>query len=126
METYAREHWASKGVEVVAYPSYTNAYVDVTAGRLDATFQEAQSAVEGFLDKPEGADYELAAMMLDDPILNKPIGRWWASARAIRSRPTWTRSSRPCWPTARSKAMEKIFRRRPDPLPRPVIPRHAA
>ncbi|MGB3836357.1 transporter substrate-binding domain-containing protein [Castellaniella sp.] len=73
METYARKYWAPKGVKVVSYPSYTNAYVDVTAGRLDATFQEAQSAVEGFLSKPEGADYELAQMTLDDPILNDPI-----------------------------------------------------
>lgn len=73
METYARKFWAPNGVTVVSYPSYTNAYVDVTAGRLDATFQEAQSAVEGFLEKPEGADYELADMTLDDPILNEPI-----------------------------------------------------
>ncbi|MFT0534142.1 transporter substrate-binding domain-containing protein [Castellaniella hirudinis] len=73
METYARKFWAPNGVNVVSYPSYTNAYVDVTAGRLDATFQEAQSAVEGFLEKPEGADYELADMTLDDPILNEPI-----------------------------------------------------
>ncbi|HEX7385706.1 MAG TPA: transporter substrate-binding domain-containing protein [Castellaniella sp.] len=73
METYARKYWAPKGVNVVAYPSYTNAFVDVTAGRLDATFQEAQSAVEGFLNKPEGKNYELASMTLDDTILNEPI-----------------------------------------------------
>lgn len=73
METYARKNWAPKGVNVIAYPSYTNAFVDVTSGRLDATFQEAQSAVEGFLDKPEGKQYELASMTLTDPILNEPI-----------------------------------------------------
>jgi len=73
METYARKNWAPKGVTIVAYPSYTNAFVDVTAGRLDATFQEAQSAVEGFLDKPAGKNYELASMTLTDPILNEPI-----------------------------------------------------
>lgn len=73
METYAMEHWAPNGVEVISYPSYTNAFVDVSAGRLDATFQEAQSAVEGFLTKPEGADYELSPVLLDDPILNEPI-----------------------------------------------------
>ncbi|MGS1115872.1 transporter substrate-binding domain-containing protein [Castellaniella sp. UC4442_H9] len=73
METYARKNWAPKGVNVIAYPSYTNAFVDVTSGRLDATFQEAQSAVEGFLDKPEGKNYELASMTLTDPILTEPI-----------------------------------------------------
>ncbi len=73
METYARQEWASQGVQIVSYPSYTNAFVDLSTGRLDATFQEAQSAVEGFLNKPEGADFELAAMTLDAPILNQPI-----------------------------------------------------
>lgn len=73
METYARKEWASQGVGVISYPSYTNAFVDLASGRLDATFQEAQSAVEGFLNKPEGAQFELASMTLDSPILNEPI-----------------------------------------------------
>ncbi len=73
METYARQEWAPHGVQVVSYPSYTNAFVDMASGRLDATFQEAQSAVEGFLNKPEGAGFELAPMTLDSPILNEPI-----------------------------------------------------
>lgn len=74
METYARQEWAPKGVNVVSYPSYTNAFVDLSSGRLDATFQEAQSAVEGFLTKPEGAGYELADMTLkSSAILNEPI-----------------------------------------------------
>lgn len=73
METYARKEWASQGVDVISYPSYTNAFVDLASGRLDATFQEAQSAVEGFLNKPQGAGFELASMTLDSPILNEPI-----------------------------------------------------
>uniref|UniRef100_UPI003340786F transporter substrate-binding domain-containing protein n=1 Tax=Castellaniella defragrans TaxID=75697 RepID=UPI003340786F len=73
METYARAEWAPKGVEVIAYPSYTNAFVDLSTGRLDATFQEAQSAVDGFLNKPEGTGFELVATTLDAPILNQPI-----------------------------------------------------
>lgn len=73
METYANKHWAPKGVTISSYPSYTNAFVDVSSGRLDATFQEAQTAVDGFLDKPEGADYELADMIIDDPLFTQPI-----------------------------------------------------
>lgn len=73
METYANKHWAPYGVKVSSYPSYTNAFVDVAAGRLDATFQESQTAVDGFLDKPEGADYELAEMIVDDPLFTQPI-----------------------------------------------------
>ncbi|MFA5664034.1 transporter substrate-binding domain-containing protein [Castellaniella sp.] len=74
MESYANQEWAPKGVTVVSYPSYTNAFVDVAAGRLDATFQEAPTAVDGFLSKPEGADYELSPMVLEDvAIFNEPI-----------------------------------------------------
>ncbi|MER1967016.1 transporter substrate-binding domain-containing protein [Castellaniella sp. GW247-6E4] len=73
METYARQEWAPQGVEIVSYPSHTNAFVAMASGRLDATFQEAQSAVDGFLNKPEGANFELVASPLDSPILNQPI-----------------------------------------------------
>ncbi len=73
MESYANKEWAPNGVQVISYPSYTNAFVDVAAGRLDATFQEAPTAVDGFLDKPEGADYELSPMTLDVDIFNEPI-----------------------------------------------------
>ncbi len=74
METYARQNWAPNGVTVVAYPSYTDAFNDLAGGRVDATFQEAQNAVEGFLTKPAGADFELTGSVItDSPILNEPI-----------------------------------------------------
>ncbi|ALO37710.1 ABC transporter substrate-binding protein [Alcaligenes faecalis] len=74
METYARQNWANNGVTIVAYPSYTDAFNDLAGGRVDATFQEAQNAVEGFLTKPAGADFELTGSTVDDsPILNEPI-----------------------------------------------------
>ncbi len=74
METYARQNWASNGVTIVAYPSYTDAFNDLAGGRVDATFQEAQNAIEGFLSKPAGADFELTGSTVDDsPILNEPI-----------------------------------------------------
>jgi len=74
METYARQEWAPKGVIVVPYPSYTQAFADLASGRLDATFQEAQSATDGFLKKPEGADFELVGDVIkSSKILNEPI-----------------------------------------------------
>ncbi len=74
METYARQNWANNGVTIVAYPSYTDAFNDLAGGRVDATFQEAQNAIEGFLSKPAGADFELTGSTVDDsPILNEPI-----------------------------------------------------
>lgn len=74
METYARKEWAPKGVIVVPYPSYTQAFADLASGRLDATFQEAQSATDGFLKKPEGANFELVGDVIkSSKILNEPI-----------------------------------------------------
>lgn len=74
METYARQNWESNGITVVSYPSYTDAFNDLAGGRVDATFQEAQNAVEGFLSKPAGADFELTGdIVSDSPILNEPI-----------------------------------------------------
>lgn len=74
METYARKEWAPKGIQVITYPSYTNAFTDLAAGRIDASFQEAPNAVEGFLSKPEGADFHLTGgVITDSAILNEPI-----------------------------------------------------
>lgn len=74
METYARKEWAPKGIQIIAYPSYTNAYTDLAAGRIDASFQEAANAVDGFLNKPEGADYHLSGSTIkDSATLNEPI-----------------------------------------------------
>lgn len=74
METYARKEWAPKGVQIISYPSYTNAFTDLAAGRIDASFQEAPNAVEGFLNKPEGANFHLTGgVVSDSPILNEPI-----------------------------------------------------
>lgn len=74
MEAYARKEWAPNGIQVITYPSYTNAFTDLAAGRIDASFQEAPNAVEGFLNKPEGAEFHLTGgVVSDSPILNEPI-----------------------------------------------------
>lgn len=74
MEAYARKEWAPNGIQVITYPSYTNAFTDLAAGRIDASFQEAPNAVEGFLNKPEGADFHLTGgTVSNSPILNEPI-----------------------------------------------------
>lgn len=74
MEAHARKEWAPKGVTIVAYPSYTNAYLDLAVGRIDASFQEAPNALEGFLSQPEGADFALTGgTVTDNAMLNEPI-----------------------------------------------------
>ena len=43
-ETYGNEHWAPKGIEIVSYQGQDNIYSDLTAGRIDAAFQDEVAA----------------------------------------------------------------------------------
>ncbi|MDQ0622733.1 ABC transporter substrate-binding protein [Paraburkholderia graminis] len=65
-ETYAREKWASSGVEVVAYPSYDQAYSDLTAGRVDAVLMDAVQGKLGFLATPAGKGFSFAGDVVYD------------------------------------------------------------
>jgi len=65
-ETYAREKWASSGVEVVAYPSYDQAYADLTAGRVDAVLMDAVQGKLGFLATPTGKGFSFAGDVVYD------------------------------------------------------------
>lgn len=66
-ETYAREKWASSGTEVVAYPSYDQAYADLTAGRIDAVLMDAVQGKLGFLAQPAGKGFAFAGDVVFDP-----------------------------------------------------------
>ncbi|WP_233838012.1 ABC transporter substrate-binding protein [Paraburkholderia sp. ZP32-5] len=66
-EDFLKLHWANAGVTVVSYQDQDQVYADLTAGRLDAAVQEAQTAQEGFLDKPAGRDYMIVGEPLKDP-----------------------------------------------------------
>ncbi|WP_024870662.1 ABC transporter substrate-binding protein [Tolumonas lignilytica] len=59
-ETYAKEQWAQKGVDVVAYQTQDLVYADLVNGRLDAAFQDAVAANEGFLKQPQGKGFAFA------------------------------------------------------------------
>lgn len=65
-ETYGNEHWAAKGVEIVSYQGQDNIYADLTAGRIDAAFQDEVAASEGFLKQPVGKDYEFGGPSIKD------------------------------------------------------------
>ncbi|MCB6184012.1 ABC transporter substrate-binding protein [Leeia sp. TBRC 13508] len=65
-EVYAKTYWATKGANVQPYENQDQAYNDLVAGRLDATLQEAATAVEGFLNKPQGKGYAFTGSMLKD------------------------------------------------------------
>jgi lysine/arginine/ornithine transport system substrate-binding protein len=66
-EDFLKQHWANAGVSVVSYQDQDQVYADLTAGRLDAAVQEAQTVQEGFLNKPAGHDYMIVGEPLKDP-----------------------------------------------------------
>ena len=65
-ETFGNEHWAPKGIEIVSYQGQDNIYSDLTAGRIDAAFQDEVAASEGFLKQPAGKDYVFAGPSVKD------------------------------------------------------------
>ena len=65
-ETYGNQHWAPKGIEIVSYQGQDNIYSDLTAGRIDAAFQDEVAASEGFLKQPVGKDYQFGGPSIKD------------------------------------------------------------
>jgi lysine-arginine-ornithine-binding protein len=59
-ETYAKENWAGKGVNVMTYQNQDQVYLDLQSGRLDAALQDEVQASLGFLKTPRGADFAFA------------------------------------------------------------------
>ena len=65
-EKKSNEHWAPKGIEIVSYQGQDNIYSDLTAGRIDAAFQDEVAASEGFLKQPVGKDYKFGGPSVKD------------------------------------------------------------
>lgn len=65
-ETYANQNWRPKGVTVTPYANQDLVYQDLTAGRIDAAFQDEVAASEGFLKQPIGKDYAFAGPAVKD------------------------------------------------------------
>ncbi|MEQ4530443.1 MAG: lysine/arginine/ornithine ABC transporter substrate-binding protein [Mixta sp.] len=65
-ETYANQYWRPKGVTVTPYANQDLVYQDLTAGRIDAAFQDEVQASEGFLKQPVGKDYGFAGPAVKD------------------------------------------------------------
>jgi len=59
-ETYAKQNWAPKGVNVVPYQNQDQVYADLISGRLDAALQDEVQADLGFLKTPRGAGFAFA------------------------------------------------------------------
>ncbi|TKI03838.1 histidine ABC transporter substrate-binding protein HisJ [Martelella alba] len=65
-EAYANANWQPKGIDVVAYQNQDQIYSDLTAGRLDAAFQDEVAGSEGFLKQPAGKGYAFAGPSVKD------------------------------------------------------------
>ncbi len=56
-----------KDVEIKRYGTQDEAYLDLTAGRVDMLLADSVALSDGFLKKPEGADYEFVGPEMTDP-----------------------------------------------------------
>jgi len=65
-ETYANDNWRPKGITVTPYANQDLVYQDLTAGRIDAAFQDEVAASEGFLKQPAGKDFAFAGPSVKD------------------------------------------------------------
>jgi lysine-arginine-ornithine-binding protein len=55
-DNFAGHFWADHGVDLVRYAKQEEVYLDLGAGRIDATWVDALEADGGFLTKPAGAE----------------------------------------------------------------------
>ncbi|WP_342753924.1 lysine/arginine/ornithine ABC transporter substrate-binding protein ArgT [Pantoea sp. MBD-2R] len=65
-EIYANQNWRPKGITITPYANQDLVYQDLTAGRIDAAFQDEVAASEGFLKQPAGKDYAFAGPAVKD------------------------------------------------------------
>ena len=56
-----------EGVEIKRYATQDEAYMDLAAGRVDMLLADSVAISDGFLKKPEGADYQFIGPDLNDP-----------------------------------------------------------
>ncbi|MBT8361537.1 MAG: ABC transporter substrate-binding protein [Desulfobacterales bacterium] len=56
-----------KEVSIKRYGSQDEAYLDLTAGRVDMLLADSVALSDGFLKKPEGKDYQFIGPDLNDP-----------------------------------------------------------
>lgn len=56
-----------KDVDIKRYGTLDEAYLDLTAGRVDMLLADSVALSDGFLKKPEGANYQFVGPDLSDP-----------------------------------------------------------
>jgi arginine/ornithine transport system substrate-binding protein len=66
-DRFATEQLEKAGVEVVRYSSQNEAFLDLAAGRLDATLADIVNTDESFIKTPLGKGFALAGPDINDP-----------------------------------------------------------
>ncbi|UCO97526.1 ABC transporter substrate-binding protein [Metapseudomonas lalkuanensis] len=66
-DRYATDRFESAGIEVVRYASQNEAFLDLAAGRLDATLADIINIDEGFIKTPTGKGFALLGPDFSDP-----------------------------------------------------------
>ncbi len=77
-DRYLTDNYGSD-VDIKRYGTQDEAYLDLTAGRVDMLLADSVALSDGFLKKPEGADYEFIGPDLTDP-------RWFGDGAGIAIR----------------------------------------
>ncbi|MGA7278595.1 MAG: ABC transporter substrate-binding protein [Desulfocapsaceae bacterium] len=65
-DRYLTDNYGSDA-EIKRYGTQDEAYLDLTAGRVDMLLADSVALSDGFLKKPEGADYQFIGPDLSDP-----------------------------------------------------------
>jgi ABC-type amino acid transport substrate-binding protein len=55
-------------MDVKQYDTQENANLDLGTGRLDLLFADMVTLASGFLNRPEGADFEIKGLPINDPV----------------------------------------------------------
>ncbi|WP_338525692.1 ABC transporter substrate-binding protein [Pseudomonas batumici] len=66
-DRFATEQLENAGVEVVRYASQNEAFLDLAAGRLDATLADIVNTDESFIKTPAGKGFALVGPDINDP-----------------------------------------------------------
>ncbi|AXU94807.1 transporter substrate-binding domain-containing protein [Rouxiella badensis] len=65
-EAYANKYWLQAGVNIKSYPDQDAIYQDLYAGRVDGALSPSVGIMFGFLQTPEGKDFELKGPEVTD------------------------------------------------------------
>jgi arginine/ornithine transport system substrate-binding protein len=76
---YLQDNYADVA-DIKLYDSQENADLDLSAGRLDLVLADSIVLLEGFLNKPDGKDFEFVGPELKDP-------KWFGDGAGIALRP---------------------------------------